>query len=253
MKLFFREFGKGKPLLILHGLFGFSDNWVTHAKRLANYYRVILVDLRNHGHSPWSSEFSYELMAEDVEELVNQLELSNVILLGHSMGGKVAMRYAQLFPERLDKLVVVDMGVKEYPPHHQQILLAINSLELSEIKARREAEKHFLNYLADKGIIHFLLKNLYWREKGILDWRMNYRVLEIAMPEILSEIPFCESWVPTLFIRGELSDYILDEDIGKLESYFLDSCLVIIPRAGHWVHSDQQEIFLNEVLSFCLR
>jgi len=253
MKLFFREFGKGKPLLILHGLFGFSDNWVTHAKRLADYYRVILVDLRNHGHSPWSVEFSYELMAADVEELVNQLELSNVILLGHSMGGKVAMRYAQLFPERLDKLVVVDMGVKEYPPHHQQILLAINSLELSKIKARSEAEKHFRNYLADEGIIQFLLKNLYWREKGILDWRMNYRVLEIAMPEILSEIPFCESWVSTLFIRGELSDYILDEDIGKLESYFLDSCLVGIPKAGHWVHSDQQEVFINEVLSFCLR
>lgn len=116
MKLFYREVGEGKPFVILHGLFGFSDNWATHAKKLADYYRVILVDLRNHGHSPWSDEFTYELMVRDLKELITQLDLPKFILLGHSMGGKVAMRFAQMNPENLDKLVVVDMGVKAYPP-----------------------------------------------------------------------------------------------------------------------------------------
>ena len=127
MELFFRELGTGKPLVILHGLFGFSDNWQTHAKKFSDYYRVILVDLRNHGHSPWSEEFSYQLMVNDLVELFNKLNLTDVILLGHSMGGKVAMHFAQAHSEFIEKLIVVDMGVKEYPLHHQHICLLYTS------------------------------------------------------------------------------------------------------------------------------
>ncbi|MFM7473180.1 MAG: alpha/beta fold hydrolase, partial [Crocinitomicaceae bacterium] len=200
MKLFYREVGEGKPFVILHGLFGFSDNWATHAKKLADYYRVILVDLRNHGHSPWSDEFTYELMVSDLNELITQLDLPKFILLGHSMGGKVAMRFAQMNPENLDKLVVVDMGVKAYPPHHQHIISAINSLNVSTISARSQAEQHLRNYVDNEGVIQFLLKNLYWKEKGKLEWRMNFPVLVENMSEILKEIPKNESWVSTLFI-----------------------------------------------------
>ena len=111
MKLHHRELGSGQPMIILHGLFGFSDNWQTHAKKFADYYRVILVDLRNHGHSDWSDEFSYELMVKDLKELCDDLGLKNILLIGHSMGGKVAMLFAQKHKELLDKLVVVDIGV----------------------------------------------------------------------------------------------------------------------------------------------
>jgi len=253
MKLFYREVGKGKPFVILHGLFGFSDNWATHAKKLADYYRVILVDLRNHGHSPWSDEFTYELMVSDLYELITQLDLPKFILLGHSMGGKVAMRFAQMNPGNLDKLVVVDMGVKAYPPHHQHIIAAINSLNVSTISVRSQAEQHLRNYVDNEGVIQFLLKNLYWKEKGKLEWRMNFPVLVENMSEILKEIPMNESWVSTLFIRGELSNYILDEDIADLESIFPDTQLFTIPDAGHWVHAEAPEAFLSEVLSFCLR
>lgn len=253
MKLFYREVGEGKPFVILHGLFGFSDNWATHAKKLADYYRVILVDLRNHGHSPWSDEFSYELMVSDLNELITQLDLPKFILLGHSMGGKVAMKFAQMNPENLDKLVVVDMGVKAYPPHHQHIISAINSLDVSTISARSQAEQHLRNYVDNEGVIQFLLKNLYWKEKGKLAWRMNFPVLVENMSEILKEIAKNESWVSTLFIRGELSNYILDEDIADLESNFPDSTIVTIPDAGHWVHAESPDSFLSEVLSFCLR
>ncbi len=253
MKLFYREYGEGKPFVILHGLFGFSDNWTSHAKKLADYYRVILVDLRNHGHSPWSDEFSYELMVKDLNELVALLNLKKFILLGHSMGGKVAMRYAQLNPESLDKLVVVDMGVKEYPPHHQHIITAIKAIDTTKLSSRSEAELHLKKYVENEGIIQFLLKNLYWKEKGKLEWRMNFPILEKNMSEILKELPFKESWVTTLFIRGSLSNYILNEDIDDLEKNFPDSNLVTVSNAGHWVHAEAQDIFLSEVLSFCLR
>lgn len=253
MKLHYRELGEGKPFMILHGLFGNSDNWQTHAKKLAEYYRVILVDLRNHGHSEWNDEFSYELMAEDVKELCDELSLQNIILLGHSMGGKTAMLFAQKYESLLEKLIVVDMGVKSYPMHHDHILEGLNSIDLSQLTTRSEAEKQLAKHIDSDGVRQFLLKNIYWIEKGIMAWRMNIPVLEREMPEILSALPVGESFVPTLFIRGELSQYILDEDISSIESAFPDSELITIPNAGHWVHAEAPDQFLEAVLGFCLR
>lgn len=253
MELFYREMGEGQPLVILHGLFGFSDNWQTHAKRLSEYYRVILVDLRNHGHSPWSNDFSYELMAEDVHELFVHLGLTKVLLLGHSMGGKVAMHFAQRYPNVLEKLIVVDIGVKSYPQHHDHIIAGMHAVDLETIKVRSEAEAILKQNIDSDGVRQFLLKNLYWKEKGQLAWRMNLPVLEASMPEILAEVPNKEVWTPTLFIRGALSGYILDEDVSDLEERFPDSQLVTIENAGHWVHAEAPEEFLDAVLSFCLR
>ena len=253
MELFFRELGTGKPLVILHGLFGFSDNWQTHAKKFSDYYRVILVDLRNHGHSPWSEEFSYQLMVNDLVELFNKLNLTDVILLGHSMGGKVAMHFAQSHSEFIEKLIVVDMGVKEYPLHHQHILKAFDSIDLNKLTARSEAERILSSFIESKGVVQFLLKNLYWRDKGKLAWRVNFKVLQSSMPEILSALPKNEVLLPTLFIRGALSDYILASDIEEIENLIPDSQLVTIDNAGHWVHAEAPEEFTDAVLSFCLR
>ncbi len=253
MKLHYRELGEGKPMIILHGLFGFSDNWQTHAKRLADYYHVFLVDLRNHGHSAWSDEFSYDIMAQDVLELINDYLLEDVVLVGHSMGGKVAMRLAQLNESVLEKLVVVDMGIKQYPMHHEHIIAGIRSIDIENITARRQAEEQLSKYIESNGVKQFLLKNIYWKEKGKLAWRMNIDVLEREMPEILKALPEGQVHVPTLFLRGELSNYLLDEDFDDIENQFIDSEFVTIPEAGHWVHAEAPEEFLNELLSFCLR
>lgn len=253
MKLHYRELGSGKPFVILHGLFGFSDNWQSHGKKLAEYYRVIMVDLRNHGHSDWSEEFSYELMMGDVKELCDQLGLEEFILLGHSMGGKTAMLFAQHYPELLEKLIVVDMGIKSYPMHHEHILAGLHALDLQAISTRSEAEAILSQHIDSPGVRQFLLKNIYWKEKGKMAWRMNIPVLEREMPNILSALPNEECFVQTLFIRGELSNYILDEDIPAIENAFPDSELVTIENAGHWVHAEAPEAFLDAVLGFCLR
>lgn len=253
MKLHFRELGEGQPLMILHGLFGFSDNWQSHAKKLAEYYRVILVDLRNHGHSPWSDDFSYDLMSDDVFELCEDLKLEDFILVGHSMGGKVAMNFAQKHEVLLDKLVVVDIGIKEYPMHHEHILAGIHAVDLPNITARRQAEDQMSAHIDSEGIKQFLLKNLYWKERGVLEWRMNVHVLEREMKNILSALDQVEVAVPTLFIRGAMSNYILDEDIESIEELFIDSEVETIENAGHWVHAEAADVFLETLLSFCLR
>jgi esterase len=253
MKLSYRQLGQGKPLVILHGLFGSADNWQTHAKKLAEYFEVTLVDLRNHGHSPWSAEFSYALMVQDLHALVLDLQIQQPILLGHSMGGKLAMHYDQTYPNSIDKLLVVDMGVKAYPPHHAHILSAIHAIELTKISARAEVETILKTFVDSEGVRQFLLKNLYWEEKGKLAWRVNFPVLEASMPEILSALPERESFTNTLFIRGLLSNYIIDDDIETLESYFPDMQLVSIANAGHWVHAEAPDAFLDAVLSFSLR
>jgi len=253
MKLHFRELGAGQPMIILHGLFGFSDNWQTHAKKFAEYYRVILVDLRNHGHSDWSDAFSYDLMVDDLKELCHDLNLKNILMIGHSMGGKVAILFAQKHKELLDKLVVVDIGIKAYPMHHQHILAGMHAIDLPKIQLRKEAEEILKQYIDSDGVRQFLLKNLYWKDKGQLAWRMNLKVLEREMENILSSLPEKEVMLPTLFIRGELSNYILDEDIEQLEDQFPDSEIITIKDAGHWVHAESPEEFVDCVLGFCLR
>ena len=253
MKLHYRELGEGQPLVILHGLFGYSDNWQTHAKKLSEYYRVILVDLRNHGHSDWSNDFSYHLMAEDLFELFNLLNLSKVILLGHSMGGKTSIQFTQEHPEFIEKLIVVDIGIKQYPMHHTEILKGLHAIDLEAVITRGEAESILNQYVDSYGTRQFLLKNLYWKEKGKLAWRMNIPVLEREMAEILAPLSHEEVMTPTLFIRGALSNYILDEDIDDLEEVFPDSIIKTIENAGHWVHAEAAEEFMDCVLEFCLR
>lgn len=251
--LHYRVLGKGDPLVILHGLFGSSDNWQSQAKIFAEFYTVYLVDLRNHGHSFWSEEHSYALMAKDLRAVLETEKLYKITLLGHSMGAKVAMTFSQQYPEMLKKLILVDMGIKAYPMHHHHILAGIKSLNLSDYASRGEAERVLEVHLENPGVRQFLLKNLYWKTKGELAWRMNVSVLEKKMEEILSPIPKQVVLTTTLFIRGELSNYILDEDIPDIENVFPDSEFETILGAGHWVHAEAQEKFIHAVLGFCLR
>lgn len=253
MKLQHRILGEGKPLIILHGLFGNSDNWQTHAKRFSEYYQVILVDQRNHGHSDWSDDFSYDLLAADLRELIEDLGFEKVNLLGHSMGGKAVMRYAQLYPDSIEKMIVVDMGIKEYPMHHQQILAGIDAVNQTAMDSRSQAEQILQQFVPEVGTRQFLLKNLYWKEKNKLEWRMNVRVLEKEMSEILKALPEEEVFVQTLFILGALSHYVLESDIPSIEDQFPDSTFISIENAGHWVHAEKPEEFINAVLEFLLR
>ena len=250
MQLNYRKYGNGKPLFILHGLFGSSDNWQSLGKKFSAHYQVFLIDLRNHGHSPHSAEFSYDLMADDINEIILTEKLDGISILGHSMGGKVAMRTVQKFPFHFKKLIVADMGVKKYPMHHQQIIAGLKTINLKEIKSRSEARKLLSNYVIEQGVQQFLLKNLFWKEKGQLAWRMNLAVLIKKMNEILIEMPSEISLTPTLFLRGEKSNYILEEDYEQLYELFPNSEIETIYNAGHWLHAENPLDFYQQVIYF---
>lgn len=245
--------GSGQPLIILHGLFGSSDNWQTHGKKLSDYFEVYLVDQRNHGKSDWSDAFSYELMAADLFEFVQEHNLEDFILMGHSMGGKTAMYFAQEHEDLLEKLIVVDMGVKSYPVHHDRILEGLKSLDLSIIDSRGDAQKALAEYIDDASIRQFLLKNLYWKSKGQLAWRINIPVLDKKINEIVKELPDKEVLTDTLFMRGGKSNYILEEDTEQIKSYFPVSEIYSIESAGHWIHAEAPTEFIEKVLGYCLR
>jgi esterase len=176
-----------------------------------------------------------------------------LMLLGHSMGGKVAINFAQKHEDLLKKLIVVDMGTKGYPMHHDHILQGIHSVKLEGVSSRRKAAEQMNEFIESEGIKQFLLKNLFWKEKGKLAWRMNVDVLEREMPNILGQMTDDEVMTPTLFIRGELSNYILDEDIEDLENQFPDSEFATVANAGHWVHAEAPGEFIDILLGFCLR
>lgn len=250
MKLHYRKYGEGQPLIILHGLFGSSDNWQTLGKKFAENFEVYLVDQRNHGHSPKSTEFNYQLLSDDLYNLIRDLELENIILVGHSMGGKTVMTFAQKYPEFIEKLIVVDIGPKAYPMHHNIILEGLNSLDLSIIKSRGQADKQLSIFIEDNGVKQFLLKNLFWVEKGQLGWRINIPVLENKMPNIIAAIPDKIVETPTLFIRGEKSNYIVEDDFQNIYDQFPNSEIETIYDAGHWVHAENPFSFYNMVKDF---
>lgn len=250
MKLNYRKYGEGKPLFILHGLFGSSDNWQTLGKRFAEDYTVYLVDQRNHGHSPHSDEFNYDLLADDLNELIKDTGEDNVNLIGHSMGGKAVIAFAVKYPELIDKLIVADIGYKSYPMHHDVILEGLKALDLGQIGSRGEADDVMKTYIPEFGVRQFLLKNLYWVEKGKLGWRINIPVLEAEMENILAEIEFDTIDTETLFIRGEKSNYILESDYEDIRRKFPNSRIHTLEEAGHWVHAESPEEFYNVVKEF---
>ena len=247
MKLNHKIIGEGQPLIILHGLFGMLDNWQTLGKRWAENYQVILVDLRNHGHSPHHPELNYTVMMEDLEELTDDLFLDEINIIGHSMGGKLAMKFAQTYPELMNKLVVADIGPRKYPMHHHQILEGLQSVQLDKMKSRQEAKAQLSKYIEQDHIIQFFLKNLYWKDKGVLAWRFNLEAVVNNIQNVGDDLLNQKFNKPTLFIRGGNSNYILDEDIPAIENAFPDSRIATIPNAGHWLHAENPQLFFEMV------
>lgn len=253
MQLAFREYGSGPPLIILHGLFGQSDNWNTLAKRFSeNGFHVFTLDLRNHGLSPHSNEWDYILMAEDLKEFITAHDLQNPIIIGHSMGGKVAMFFALQNPTIASKLIVADIAPRAYEPHHDVVLKALNAVDFSVIKSRKEAEAIMNEYIDDFGTKQFLLKNIYWKdsENGLMDWRFNLKVIDKEYQNIGVEVPDSSSNIEALFIRGAKSNYICDSDLADIEHRFPNYKLVTIPDSGHWIHAEKPNEFFEEVIKF---
>lgn len=253
MKLAYREFGTGQPLIILHGLFGQSDNWNTLAKRFAEKeFRVFTIDQRNHGLSPHSDVWNYQAMAEDLKEFIETHQLQNPILLGHSMGGKTVMFFEMMFSNIAQKIIVADIAPRAYEPHHDSVLKALHAVDFTEINTRKDAENILGQYISDFGTKQFLLKNIYWREDESkqMAWRFNLATISKEYNNVSVAIPIGRSEVQTLFIRGDRSDYITDLDVPEIEAHFPNYKLETISNSGHWVHAEQPEAFFNCVLAF---
>ena len=252
MQLYYRTEGNpDKPaLVILHGLFGSSDNWLTMSKFLAEEYYVVLPDACNHGQSPHSNEFNYSQMAQDVVDLLDSLNLDAVYLVGHSMGGKTAMHLAATFPERVKKLVVVDISPRYYQPHHQTILAGLHNLPLATIKTRRDADKELSNHITELGVRQFLLKNLDRTPEGY-KWRMNLPVITDNIENVGEALEADMRYDgPTLFIDGETSSYIKADDIDLIRKHFPQAKVETIANAGHWVQAEQPEAFKDALEDF---
>lgn len=253
MKLFFRQVGEtGTPLVILHGVFGSSDNWLTIGKVLGEQFRVFMLDQRNHGRSPRSDEFSLDALAADLKEFLDDQQLADAILVGHSMGGKVAMQFAMNYPDAFSKLVVVDIAPRFYPVHHEAILTGLNAINLAKLTTRQEADEIFSEYEPDWAVRQFLLKNLYRNtETGQFDWRINLPVLTRDIGEVGSELMNTKIIdKPTLFIRGAESSYITNEDEKTIHQLFSNAQIETIAGAGHWVQADKPAEFVELVVRF---
>ena len=245
--------GEGKPLIILHGLFGMLDNWQALAKEFACFFETHIIDLRNHGRSFHANQHNYELMSEDLLSYLNAYNLDEVCLIGHSMGGKVAMTFACMYPESVEKLVVVDIAPKYYPPHHQEILSALNAVEQAKIKSRKDADQILSQYFSESTMRQFLLKNLYWKSSTELTFKFNLKVLSDQIENVGQALHINALFEnPTLFIVGQASNYIKETDIELIESHFPDFEIVEIPNSGHWVHAENPDHFFDKVSRFLI-
>lgn len=255
MDLNYKVFGEGKPVVILHGMFGTLDNWQAIAKQLATHFMVFIVDLRNHGRSPHSDKFDYPTMAEDVKEFMENNWIFKAHLVGHSMGGKVAMKLATDHSDMVEKLVVVDIAPKAYVGNHMDIFEALFALDLKNLKSRIEASDFLAKRIKDDGVRQFILKNLSIdKDTQEYEWKMNLPVIHKAYRHILGEGDLEHSFGgETLFIRGEKSDYILPNEFENYQKLFPNSDLATINNAGHWVHAEQPEQFLQVLTKFLLK
>ncbi|MGV3559154.1 alpha/beta fold hydrolase [Larkinella arboricola] len=253
MKLYYRQTGEtGTPIIILHGIFGSSDNWLTISKTIAEHnHRVFLVDQRNHGRSPRSEVFDYDAMAADLQEFITDHQLEKPVVIGHSMGGKTVMQFAMDYPGQFSRLVVVDIAPKFYPIHHAELIRGLKAIDLLNIKSRNEADEILSRYEPILPVRQFLLKNLYRTEDGQFDWRLNLPVIEQELHGIGGELRNVRIITePTLFIRGGESPYIKDQDQAEIKRIFPNSTLATIEGAGHWVQAEKPTEFVEVLMSF---
>ena len=255
MKLFSKIHGdKGQDLIVIHGLFGMSDNWNSLGKQFSKYCKVHLIDLRNHGRSPHSTDFNYKVMCEDVLEYTDDHKIQKPILLGHSLGGKVAMKFAFTYPEKIEKLIVADISPREYnSDFYKNLLAALYKLPLEDFDKREEIDSVLSSTYEDKGMRLFLLKNLYRNENKEFAWRFNINAL-LEKVQNIQDASFVSGKLNVLthFIRGGNSDYINSADELLIKKHFTDFSICTIDGAGHWLHAQKPERFYDEVMGFCL-
>ena len=250
MILQYQEYGNGQPLVVLHGLLGSLDNWHTLSSTLAGSFRVLAVDQRNHGRSPHSDLFTYDTMAEDLAELLEHLKIPSVHLLGHSMGGKTAMQFALSYPNRVDKLIVVDIAPREYPRLHDEILDALDSVNLGAATSRQQVDDELSERIPGYAVRQFLMKNLTRDSTGAFKWKADLHAIrrnyaEIAR-EITSELPFSG---PTMFVKADRVDYVLNSDVSIIKKLFPNAQIVGV-NAGHWIHAEAPTVFADIVMNF---
>ena len=243
--------GKGTPLLILHGYFGMSDNWKTLGKKFAESFEIHLIDQRNHGRSFHQDEFNYAHLADDLFAYVNYYKLDKIIVLGHSMGGKTAMLFAVKYPSFVDKVIIADISPKYYQPHHNDILKALNSVDFKIHNTRKLVDEKIAEIISDVGVRSFLLKNVYWKEKGILDYRFNLKSLTDNNAEVGKALPVHTLFEgKVLFIAAGNSGYILNDDHSLIKLHFPNSSIQTIANVGHWLHAESPELFYKLVMKF---
>ncbi len=264
MELFYRKIGIGKPLIILHGLFGSSDNWYSIGKQLSVNHEVYLVDQRNHGQSPHHLTHNYLALSDDLHEFIVQHNIFRPVIIGHSMGGRTAMFFAARHPSLIAKLIVVDISpcsynTAHYPDEahqHRKILEALYSVDLSSVSSRSEIDKQLAEFITSASLRQFLIKNVKAVNYGTYQWKFNIAAINNNLSEIykgLDSLPLLSGNkldFPALFIRGQFSGYIKEKDINCIYSYFNNATVTTIPQAGHWLHYEQQELFIQAVNEF---
>jgi len=254
MNLAFEVVGEGHPLVILHGLLGSTDNWRSMSRRLGAHYKVFAIDLRNHGRSPHSDIFDYDVMTADLREFMEQQALRRIMLLGHSMGGKVAMQFAIDYSEQVDRLVIVDIAPKPYEPSQRYLLKALRSLDLTRYKSFADVDAALAAKVSSESLRQFLLKNLARDENGRLRWKIHLAAIDRNYDKLGRGVaPERTFDKPTLFIRGARSNYIEDDDAPLIRQMFPQAEIATLPQVGHWIHVDAPEKFFQTVLNFLSR
>lgn len=246
----YQQLGSGKDIILIHGLFGRLENLNMVAKALSESYRVTSVDVRNHGDSFHSELMDYPSMAKDIVVIMQHLAIESAIVLGHSMGGKIAMELALTYPERVDKLIVADIAPVEYPPHHNQIIDGLKAIDLSSVKGRKDADKQLANYVDNLSVRQFLLGNLA-SKNGQFIFKCDIENIDKNYPNIMRTYQGSNTYSgPTLFIKGANSDYILPEHRAEILRLFPQSRARVIQGAGHWLHAEKTIAFNRSVTSF---
>ena len=254
MKLYVQRLGKGFPFIILHGLYGSGDNWLTIAKSLSGLCEVSLVDQRNHGRSPHSEEHNYQSLASDLLEMMNDHNLSRAVILGHSMGGKAAMWFAAQNPSRVSRLIIADISPRSYidgtpeqdhSTFHTKVMESMLSVDFTRVSGLGEIDRQLENRLPDKQLRQFLLKNIGKETGAGFFWRLNLPVLLRSLDNLSAGLePFLDegrifNQFPVLFIRGENSKYIGEPDLVMIRKLYPDAQVVTIKNSGHWLHAEQ--------------
>ena len=252
MLLHYSVKGEGPPLILIHGLFGMGENLSMIARALQGSFTIYSVDLRNHGRSFHADTMSLQEMADDVSQLMDELSLDTGVVLGHSLGGKVAMQLALQEPQRVKRLIVADIAPVLYGGHHDGVLAGLNAVTPTNINSRGEADTILKKYIEDAGVRMFLLKSLYRDEAGEFNWRLNVSALETCYDDIRQGNTGDQYHAPCLFIKGENSAYIQEKHRDTINAFFPQASIEMIHNAGHWLHAEQPEAFINVVKRFLM-